>query len=770
MVSPDHTGTFKVCLQKMMFLVFSVLMITSLAQAQAIRTKEDLLQANKKLPKIVIPPDRADLLIEIGRYYLNLPGEAKQDLKTAMNYEKQALGLSVKIDYKRGVGRCMVLEGDVIREGGNNPSAEKKYNRAIAYTTKFQLRDELADAYASKGQIYTYEGTDLIKRIGYKEKARAIYHSTANKMKEADYLKDLADLYLLKGDGKYSIRLLDTALSIYKSIGFKELQGTYNIMCITYTELGDYSNALRCGLLAEKTAEAMNDNSLQKSSIYNHVALVYYYLRNDKEALRYWSSAKTVAEKYQDPGYMQTVMANIATVLIRMKRYEEGIAVLKEMMKKYPPKELQMRLRIPYILFNTYYDIKEYKKAEPYYLQLFKFHKDLAKDDINQSYLYRSIIRKLIHDKKYQEVQHYLVEHDAQSQEHGSILMRAQLHKQWFEVDSASGKPWSALTHFKLYKSFKDSLFNIEKSKQISGLEIEYQSVKKDKDILLLRQKSKLQLAMLQQETTVRYVFIGGLLLSVLFIALLYSRYRLKTRSHEVMGKKQEEINIQNELLKKLLGEKEWLLREIHHRVKNNLQIVISLLNTQSAYLDNEDALIAIRNSQNRMHAMSLIHQKLYQSDNLAEIDMNWYIRELVAYIRECFGTDKKILFSVDTEVIKLDVAQAVPLGLIINEAISNAIKYAFPGDRKGNVNISFKLVETRICELRIADDGIGLPEGFDASNTRSLGMSLMMGLSSQLMGEFKLDSTKGLTLEVTFERHHELLEYTEMMADKNEN
>lgn len=168
-----------------------------------------------------------------------------------------------------------------------------------------------------------------------------------------------------------------------------------------------------------------------------------------------------------------------------------------------------------------------------------------------------------------------------------------------------------------------------------------------------------------------------------MFVGLIYNRYRLKRRSNLVLEQKQGEINAQNELLRKILNEKEWLLREIHHRVKNNLQIVISLLNTQSAYLDNEDALVAIRNSQNRMHAMSLIHQKLYQSDNLAEIDMKWYIKELVDYMIECFGTDNKIQFTLETEAIKLDVAQAVPLGLILNEAISNVIKYAFPADKK---------------------------------------------------------------------------------------
>jgi len=248
-------------------------------------------------------------------------------------------------------------------------------------------------------------------------------------------------------------------------------------------------------------------------------------------------------------------------------------------------------------------------------------------------------------------------------------------------------------------------------------------------------------------------------LLALVIVTLLYSLYRLKAGIKLILEKKQEELHQQNELLKKLSGEKEWLLREIHHRVKNNLQIVISLLNSQSAYLDNEDALVAIRNSQHRMFAMSLIHQKIYQSDSLAEIDMDWYIKELIDYLSECFATEKKIKFFVDTEVIKLDVAQAIPLGLIINEALSNAIKYAFPNGRKGNVTVALKMMQENCCSLRISDNGIGLPEGFEPDSTRSLGMSLLTGLSTQLMGDFKMWNEEGLILEVLFVRNKELPE-----------
>jgi two-component sensor histidine kinase len=137
--------------------------------------------------------------------------------------------------------------------------------------------------------------------------------------------------------------------------------------------------------------------------------------------------------------------------------------------------------------------------------------------------------------------------------------------------------------------------------------------------------------------------------------------------------------------------EKEWLMKEIHHRVKNNLQIVISLLSTQSNYIDNDIAYNAIRESQHRMQAISLIYQKLYQSENLARVDIRSYIAELVTYLRESFDTDPRIRFELDIVPLDLEVTRAVPLGLILNEAITNAIKYAFPDERTGKISICLK-------------------------------------------------------------------------------
>ena len=163
----------------------------------------------------------------------------------------------------------------------------------------------------------------------------------------------------------------------------------------------------------------------------------------------------------------------------------------------------------------------------------------------------------------------------------------------------------------------------------------------------------------------------------------------------------------------------------------------MSLLNSQSAYIENDVALTAIQDSQHRVHAMSLIHQKLYNSENVSSIDMSFYIRELVSYLADSFNTGQRIRFEFGIDPLEMDVSQAVPLGLILNEAITNSIKYAFPDDKEGAIIISLSKTGLHHYLLTISDNGIGMPAHIKNKKSGSLGMSLMAGLSEDLDGAF---------------------------------
>ncbi|WAC06095.1 MAG: PAS domain S-box protein [Methanoregula sp.] len=197
------------------------------------------------------------------------------------------------------------------------------------------------------------------------------------------------------------------------------------------------------------------------------------------------------------------------------------------------------------------------------------------------------------------------------------------------------------------------------------------------------------------------------------------------------------------------IEDKEVLLREVHHRVKNNLQIIISLLNLQSRYLTDEKTLAAIKESQNRVRAMALVHEKLYQSADISKINLDEYVRFLGNSLFQFYGMKGKgITFTTAIPEITLDINTAIPIGLITNELVSNSLKYAFPDRRKGEISITIHRKDRQLTIL-FKDNGVGLPEDFDWRTAKSLGLRLVISLVEQLQGTIELDRTTGMKFTI---------------------
>lgn len=264
--------------------------------------------------------------------------------------------------------------------------------------------------------------------------------------------------------------------------------------------------------------------------------------------------------------------------------------------------------------------------------------------------------------------------------------------------------------------------------------------------------------------TNYAYAFYGLVIIGLL---LLRDRY-LKTqriklektveeRTHEIRKQKEiverdkATIDDQNKVIAKSLEERESLLKEIHHRVKNNLQIIASLLYLQSGKFDDEDYKKVLEEGQGRVRSMALIHQKLYENDDLKSIPFEEYLTELVGEIRASFGQSMaKIELNIQASNIYFDVDTAVPLGLIVNELATNAFKYAFSHQDRGSFSI-FLQEDQGSYSLHIKDDGKGLPEEIDLRKAKSLGLRLVRMLSQQLEGEFQISGTNGTSFELKF-------------------
>ena len=208
------------------------------------------------------------------------------------------------------------------------------------------------------------------------------------------------------------------------------------------------------------------------------------------------------------------------------------------------------------------------------------------------------------------------------------------------------------------------------------------------------------------------------------------------------------------ESIKDSLGEKQKLLREIHHRVKNNLQIIISLLNLQSSYITDNEALKALKEGQDRVKSLALIHEKIYQSDELNDIEFKEYIKKLLEHLYFSYNINKEdIEINIKADDVLLDIDTAVPCGLIINELVTNSLKYAFEGRDKGVINISLQEVDSNCYKLCVNDNGVGMPENFDVYKSETLGMQLLTALVDQLDGKIELINTNGVNFTIYFKR-----------------
>lgn len=305
------------------------------------------------------------------------------------------------------------------------------------------------------------------------------------------------------------------------------------------------------------------------------------------------------------------------------------------------------------------------------------------------------------------------------------------INKQLAETYENTGDLKNSLKHFKIYKSLHDSITSSEKNKNINELQIKYETEKKNSEIGTLRMQQKIQEAKLKNQKILGYSLSAILVLVLAFILVLWHNYKLKKKSD---------------------AEKEILLKEIHHRVKNNLQTISSLLSLQSYNIDDGNIKDAIRESQERVKSMALIHQMLYQQDKLSEIDFGQYLQRLVESISSGYNNmNTRVSYKIDCNNTALDIDTAIPLGLIANELIVNAYKYAFREKSQGEIQISLCRNSNNKYMFRIKDNGTGIPAHIKTDNAETLGLRLVSLLVRQLRGNIAFSGTGGTEITITF-------------------
>lgn len=296
-----------------------------------------------------------------------------------------------------------------------------------------------------------------------------------------------------------------------------------------------------------------------------------------------------------------------------------------------------------------------------------------------------------------------------------------------------------AFEYLQKHTSLSDSLQDATNERAFAEKEAKYQNEKKSQELAISASKLEQEQAENDRKTTLLRTLGVGLAILLLLIGLIGYFWRNTRRL--------------NQQLKQANEKKASLLKEIHHRVKNNLQIISSLLDLQVRREEDNAVKASISEGRNRVKSMALIHQKLYQTEDVSEVDFQDYLDQLVLALDEGFKQEnQKIHTLIEANDIKLDIDTAIPLGLIINELVTNAYKYAFSGRASGNIHIRIeKLAEEDRYLLQVTDDGIGLPDGFSIKKARSLGLKLVKALTQQLKGKVEVISDTGTQFKVVF-------------------
>ncbi|MCF6405207.1 sensor histidine kinase [Chitinophaga filiformis] len=688
---------------------------------------------------------RLQLLILLGAYYAFETDSYHRHLDSVTYFLTKAINESNSLNEAR-LGRLATCLLAKVYVQANDEKGDSISDALINKCRQAGDKQIEARMLAYRGIYKPAMATTLEKKITDLQQAAPLYHSLGYIEAEINALTDLGYLLFIAGQVDHSYETLLKAFKLAEAIHYPYTHyNTQAIASITGFQ-GKFGEPLRYVYQTINTALITRDS----------FALSYFY--TDLSALlnsegRIKESAE-IARKSVDHfvaqrnGSVYNILGTVVNYMAQEGRAKEALDLTVDVANKVGfPVNPTEQFFYHYVFSNCYLHLNMPDQAEMHIKKLDSLETaaatirgPLRKSIISTQYGYLFLTRK-----QYQKARELFEEEISNPTRASATLSNAiAAYNRLIYIDSILGDNTAAAKHYRKYVQLLDSSFRVTKIRQAEELQITYQINEKENEITSLIQQAKLEKTNSEKAALVRNLMALGVMAVIIIAGLLFRQNRLKQRNSRLITEK-------NRQLQQLLTDKEWLLREVHHRVKNNLQIVISLLDSQSEYINNDAALAAIEDNMRRVHAMALIHQKLYQSEDITTIAMPEYIRELVDYARDSFDTGTRIRFEQNIASLELDISQAIPLGLIINEAIVNAIKYAFPGRQYGTVNIHLYQDGPDQLILKISDNGIGLPAGTDTKAHASLGFDLMQGLATQLNGRFSFANDNGLHITIRF-------------------
>jgi two-component sensor histidine kinase len=690
--------------------------------------------AAKSLSQQLSGEERIKSLIVLAIWYLHQPHTLQRDLDSAEYFIQEANKENLTGRFKKWQEESILIRGEIEYQRGNT---DRSRNIISSIFSSAKTGNETAIVAAALQQYSKTFGSRDTTRLPYLIRSITVYHRLHLVENEILARWLLADYYMTNNRA-LAEENFKQVLAMQRSSGFRHQLFTHYLLTAVFNNRSNFSDALQSAYSGLENMKWAGLNQFA-GGFYMRIGIVYTYVNKPELAINWYKKGVEIKSEETHFFWYKSFLY-LATALFDLGKPTECIRLINSTIAQYPPRTTWEKAQVLTTLGICYENIHNNALADLTYRKFLKSVQNYndTYGELSETYAECALFYLRLKNTAVARLFLNQINPNSTTPFNYNTLKYSILYK----IDSLEGNFKAALKDHIIYQQASEEVAGYDQQKKLNELTVKYAAAKKDQDIKLLHKQRDAQQSEIKKGKLIRNLVIAAGCLIAMLLIVVVSRYRLKQLTSAQITRK-------NAYLQHLLTEKEWLLKEVHHRVKNNLHTVICLLESQARYLEN-DALQAIETSQHRIFAMSLIHQKLYQSDDIKAIDMATYIPELVNSLQDAYGTSRKVQFNLNVQPILLSLSHAIPLGLIINEAVTNSIKYAFPGDRHGKISISMTDDEGEVM-VCLADNGIGMPQIDHDTEPSSLGLRLIRGLSEDINAETRFKVDNGTKITITF-------------------
>ncbi|MFK7771236.1 MAG: tetratricopeptide repeat protein [Saprospiraceae bacterium] len=610
-------------------------------------------------------------------------------------------------------------------------------NPILPQATKHQQLNRLhylgaSYQYLGKLDSLEYFNNSILSQIT-KEEDEKIY---------ARALANIGTAYRAKGDLEKATEVLEEALLVFDTQKNDGPKGSIrNGLGLIYQTRGDYQSAMKVFLEAQGYFEKMG-HEVGQAIIINNIGRVYHDQKNYDNAITNYKEYLRRSKKIGKENSIANAMNNIGVVFMDAGKLDSALFYLEKSIEK--KEELDIRSTLSTSLNN----IGKISNLNGNYQEAIEFNTQalaLAREFENkkdQAYILQELATSYKNLNDNITAKSFFQQALDLAESMGDVQLQYNSNEGLYEILKTKNSE-KALKHLAVAYVLKDSILNIQNTEALTTMRLENDFEKRElvtqQTITTLELQEELQSTRLSNQ---RNIIIGLVVALGLLGFLLFQIFRQKNK-----------IEDQNQVIQKSLKEKDTLLREIHHRVKNNLQVISSLLSIQSRNLTDQAAVDALNEGRSRVQTMSLIHQDLYQQDQLTGINFQKYFKQLIQNLFSTYNiSEENIEIVAEIDDLNLDVDTVIPIGLILNELITNALKYAFNGG-EGKIHVILK-EEKNTLLLEVKDNGIGIQKMENISENNSYGFELIHALVDKLDGELNISNEDGTQVRAVFKTY----------------